>query len=302
MASRAKPCFCVLFNVYVRTDMQERGSPTAIARRLVLPLRRSISLENAAAELALILVEVLQRLFLRRLLLEVVDLSALDGDIGCGKQRPQRFGQHLVAFQFVEGFVEGDGQATDAQAFALLVAIVAGIDLYGRAWIDALLDAVESCGDQGAHRQVWIAAVVGWLQLQVARRCFATTKERGDANGSLAIVESVDAICRAPVVGEQALIRVRTAAGEGDKRADVPQDASDEISAQLTQSSTLADGVEEILGWTLALFGSPQAQVDMRSTACLIQEWFGRKRSVETKRTRDPAYRLAHQADIIGGA
>src|SRR5258708_4490733 len=251
--------------------------------------------------MALILVHVGARLFFRGPLGEIAGFEPLDGHVGRRQLRPQRVEQHAVVLRRVQRGVQRLWQALDAPALALVVAQVAGVHLYRLARIERAADAVQPGGQQRTQRQVRVAAMVRRLQLQVGGFGLAAPKRRGNADGAFAVVEAVRGVRRAPEMRQQPPVRVGAGAGDGDERRQMGEHAADELVAERTDAPTPAGVVQPVAAGVRRVWRAPEAEVDVRAAARLIQERLGGERGQYAMPPRDAAHCLAHAYDVVRG-
>src|SRR5947209_6369541 len=77
------------------------------------------------------------------------------------------------------------------------------------------------------------------------------------------------------------------------------QHTTDKVLAQLAQAAALTSIIEQVLPRMLTILCSPQTEVNMCSTACLIEERLGCKSSEQAKVPRHTAHRFAYKTHII---
>src|SRR5215475_5930282 len=114
------------------------------------------------------------------LLAESLGLRTLDGEEGAGEERPQRFLQHRVALEAVEGGRQRRGEALDAPGCALGVGIIPGIDHDRLRRLEGAANAVESCGEQPTECQIRIGGGIARLELGVGGARPIRREGRGD--------------------------------------------------------------------------------------------------------------------------
>src|SRR5258707_9804247 len=144
--------------------------------------------------------------------------------------------------------------------------------------------------------------MVRWLQLQVGGFGLAAPKRRGNADGTLAVVEAVRGVRRAPEMRQQAPVGVRAGEGDGDERRQMGEHAADELVAERTDAPTPTGVVQPVAAGARRVWRAPEAEVDVRAAARLIQERLGGERRQHAMLPRDAAYRLAHAYDVVRGA
>ena len=99
----------------------------------------------------------------------------------------------------------------------------------------------------------------------------------------------------------QPAVGVSAGTGEREQAGQVRQHAGDEGEALGRDAAAPVGVVEQILARALAAGNAPQAEVDVRAAAGLIQKRLGREGGDHAVRARDATHRLAHLERVVGG-
>src|SRR5579884_3827792 len=144
--------------------------------------------------------------------------------------------------------------------------------------------------------------MIGGFQFEVDRIGLAAPEGGGNANCAFAVVEAIRSICGTPEVRLQAVVGIGAAAGDGDQGANMAENAADKVPTGIAQTTALAGIKEEILSSFLAALGAPQAHMDVRTAASLIEERLGGKAGHEIEAACHTSNGFANKADVIGSA
>ena len=173
----------------------------------------------------------------------------------------------------------------------------------GLARVELAADAIEPGGEQSAHSQIGIAAVVDRFEFQVGGGGLAPPEGRRNTDSALPIIKTIGGIggsSKSAAGGrryELGLAQVRaTRAGRWARTPPMKWKPS------LTQAAT-PSGVKQQVRASMGRAGQPpEAAMDVGATASLIQEGLGSKRGDNTMLEGHTAHGLTHRAAQLSAA